>query len=44
MKKSTMDKIETILKDLDNQREVILSDDIMERAKLPLERMLELAK
>lgn len=44
MKKSSLDKIEKILDNLDEQKEILLSDEVMERAKLPLERMLELAK
>ncbi|MBQ8729708.1 MAG: quinolinate synthase NadA [Lachnospiraceae bacterium] len=44
MKKVTLAKLEIILKNIDVQEEVKLCDDIIESAKKPLEKMLDLAK
>lgn len=44
MKKVTMEKIESILENLEAQKEIILDENIMEQAKKPLEQMLVLAK
>lgn len=44
MKKVTMEKIADILDNLENQKEILLDEWIMEQAKLPLEQMLALAK
>lgn len=43
MKKVTMEKIESILENLEAQKEIILDENIMEQAKKPLEKMLVLA-
>lgn len=44
MQKSTLEKIEHMLKDLEKQPELLLDGSIMERARLPLEQMLLLAQ
>ncbi|MCM1257976.1 MAG: quinolinate synthase NadA [Roseburia sp.] len=44
MKKVTIDKVHEVLSDLKDQEELILPDAMMEEAKCPLEKMLELAK
>lgn len=44
MKKVTLDKVHEVLKDIGHQNELILSEDIMEKAKRPLEQMLVFAK
>ena len=43
MKKATLEKIETMLNNLENEQEVILDEIVMETAKKPLEQMLVLA-
>ncbi len=44
MKKVTLEKISEILENLEQQKEILLDEQIMEQAKLPLEQMLALAK
>ena len=44
MKKVSLIKLERTLEELEQRQEIILDAQLMERAKLPLERMLELAK
>ena len=48
MKKVTLDKVEAVLAELPKEgtpkKALVLSDDVMERAAKPLQRMLELAK
>lgn len=44
MQKSSLEKIERILENLEEQPELLLDGRIMERAKLPLEQMLLLAQ
>lgn len=44
MKKVTIDKVYDVLNDLEDQEELILPEAMMEEAKCPLERMLDLAK
>ena len=43
MKKVTLEKVAYVLEHLNEQTEIVLEDSIMERAKLPLEKMLQLA-
>ena len=43
MKKVTLEKIEALLNNLENESEIILDESVMETAKKPLERMLVLA-
>lgn len=44
MKKSTLEQVNYILEHLDEQKELELSERVMEQAKRPLEKMLLLAK
>ena len=43
MKKVTLEKIEALFNNLENESEIILDESVMETAKKPLERMLVLA-
>lgn len=43
MKKNSLKKVEQILLHMEDEEEVLLDDALMERARIPLERMLELA-
>ena len=43
MKKVTLEKIEALLNNLENEEEIILDESVMEAAKKPLEQMLVLA-
>lgn len=43
MKKATLEKIEAMLNNLENEQEVILDENVMKTAKKPLEQMLVLA-
>ncbi len=44
MKRVTLEKTLSVLEHLDEQEEIVISNTLMEQAKLPLERMLALAK
>lgn len=44
MKKVSLAKLARVLENLENEEEILLEDYVMEQAKLPLERMLALAK
>jgi quinolinate synthase len=44
MKKVSLKKIERVLENLEEQEEILLPEEIMEKAKLPLEQMLALAQ
>lgn len=44
MKLATLEQVLNVLENLDEQEEILLDDSIMEQAKLPLQRMLELAQ
>ena len=43
MKKVTLEKIEALLNNLENEKEIILDETVMDAAKKPLEQMLVLA-
>lgn len=44
MKKITPEKVAYVLEHLEAQPQILLEEQIMERAKRPLERMLQLAR
>ena len=44
MKRVTLEKTLSVLEHLEEQEEIVISNALMEQAKLPLERMLALAK